>query len=418
MSALEDYNLILLIPSGRSGSYLIQSLFDSHPEISMFPGVHNYYDLGLEKYQSVEEIARDFAKRNLQFFDSQSSYFNSPDCVQPIHYQIDSDRFIAEYAKLLKTAGNINNRNAWIMAHLAYSIVIGQKPESIKYIFFHLHIYSAEIVQSLLSDFPGLYFLASTRDPREEWSGYIRQIKSRFGTVKIHDKFLSWLKLSVRNRRHLPVLHDKCRVGHMRILDLARLHLRQGKAVGELANWLNIKVVPQLIESTFVGQQWMGNGSERKSISGLQVERAKSTYRENAGKFEVELIEYFYWGILRSLNYPPSIERLTKFQAYSKVLLKREGIAWTKLQDKKELIELWCKQSPSRTSLLVNVMRSGSKILPFGIMQTIAYGYLVVKDYHNSVVAFFKRYSLAELRELENISETFLDFKWKSDIQI
>ena len=63
-------------------------------------------------------------------------------------------------------------------------------------------------------------------------------------------------------------------------------------------------------------------------------------------------------------------------------------------------------------------MRSGSKILPFGIMQTIAYGYLVVKDYHNSVVAFFKRYSLAELRELENISETFLDFKWKSDIQI
>ena len=88
MSALEDYNLILLIPSGRSGSYLIQSLFDSHPEISMFPGVHNYYDLGLEKYQSVEEIARDFAKRNLQFFDSQSSYFNSPDCVQPIHYQI------------------------------------------------------------------------------------------------------------------------------------------------------------------------------------------------------------------------------------------------------------------------------------------------------------------------------------------
>ena len=155
-----------------------------------------------------------------------------------------------------------------------------------------MHIYSAEIDPSLLSDFPGLYFLASTRDPREEWSGYIRQIKSRFGTVKIHDKFLSWLKLSVRNRRHLPVLHDKCRVGHMRILDLARLHLRQGKAVGELASWLNIKVVPQLIESTFVGQQWMGNGSERKSISGLQVERAKSTYRENAGKFEVELIEY------------------------------------------------------------------------------------------------------------------------------
>ena len=65
-------NTALILQGGRSGSDLLQSLFDSHPEILQFPGILRFDQKFLKIFniKSTEQIALYFIKVNPQFFDS------------------------------------------------------------------------------------------------------------------------------------------------------------------------------------------------------------------------------------------------------------------------------------------------------------------------------------------------------------
>ena len=65
-------DVALIMTGGRSGSYLLQSLFDGHPEILQFPGILRFYQkfLRIFNIKSTKQIALYFIKANPHFFDS------------------------------------------------------------------------------------------------------------------------------------------------------------------------------------------------------------------------------------------------------------------------------------------------------------------------------------------------------------
>ena len=64
--------LVLLFTGGRSGSDLLQSLFDSHKSVAQFPGILHFSEdfLNIFKLNDPKEIAKNFISLNQIFFDS------------------------------------------------------------------------------------------------------------------------------------------------------------------------------------------------------------------------------------------------------------------------------------------------------------------------------------------------------------
>ena len=64
--------IVILFTGGRSGSDLLQSLLDSHPEVAQFPAILHFTDefLKIFKLKDPQIIAKEFIKLNKMLFDS------------------------------------------------------------------------------------------------------------------------------------------------------------------------------------------------------------------------------------------------------------------------------------------------------------------------------------------------------------
>ena len=109
--------IVALIPGClRSGSDFLQSLFDSHPEVSQFPGVF-YFDefwLKIKKQNLPENIANTFISDHEHFFDSKLNlierhYMLGED--KNDFYLIDKKLFKEKFINLMKNQENTKARS-------------------------------------------------------------------------------------------------------------------------------------------------------------------------------------------------------------------------------------------------------------------------------------------------------------------
>jgi len=408
----EDINLILIMPNGRSGSYLVQSLFDSHDEVIMFPGHHYHYQLPpMEACKDHRQFAQDFVEDHPHFFDSTRSYFSLSEAQlgeQEVRYfDIDTSHFVDTYRKLLDAETTLTHKSAWILAHLAFAEVTGRDPTKIRHIFFHMHGWNEESIAGMFEDFPDLFYLASTRDPREEWISWCKFLKGRYGSDKLFNQLVTFSKNALSNRISLPILYDRCSKSHMKIVDLARLHTLQGEAMETLADWLQIRYQPSLTQSTVMGIPWLGNASDKTPNPGFDAKRGVSRHREAVSQVELEIIEHFCGPMLRSLGYRPPEDTLSRAAALRRVFLYPEGIVLLNTTNKRELVDYWCREPPSKTNSRINLLGRLSEVLPFEMAQRTACLYLSVTDVVHSVRFFLKRFSMREIRRMECQAEKF-----------
>ena len=81
---------IIIFPYGRSGSDLLQSLFDNHEEISQFPGVF-FWPKFFKKIQfesNLQIIVDSFIRDHKLFFDSRLNE------IQPKHAGTNYSHFL------------------------------------------------------------------------------------------------------------------------------------------------------------------------------------------------------------------------------------------------------------------------------------------------------------------------------------
>ena len=64
--------IVILFTGGRSGSDLLQSLFDGHKEVAQFPGILHFTNdlLKIFNLKDPKKIAQKFISLNQLFFDS------------------------------------------------------------------------------------------------------------------------------------------------------------------------------------------------------------------------------------------------------------------------------------------------------------------------------------------------------------
>lgn len=315
MSGASDVNLIVIHSLGRAGSLLMQSLLDGHPQIVTLPSLQEIYSGIAETVEDTDPGVDRFIAQNPHVFDSTRGYFGyvgervsgrfGPRGDQDL--RVSTDEFRTQMHKLVaaRGGGSIGRREFFVLLHLAYAAAVGAPgPLRKKYVLYHPH--GAREYELLLRDFPEMYFVAMTRDPRQDWDSARRVAALRKGcqpsSLTGLDCFFNVLGYSASACAAARMAVNVA-PGHFRAVDLPSLHARNEEAMRDVSNWLGIEFDASMLQSTFNGLSWMGNAASRKFAAGLDP-GFRDTWRETLPAGDAEFVSRLHYGALRCFEYP------------------------------------------------------------------------------------------------------------------
>jgi hypothetical protein len=191
--------------------------------------------------------------------------------------------------------------------HLAYGLCVRLfDVDEIRYIFYHTHMHVDDEWQSMLEDFPHLYFIGMTRDPHQDWTSWKKIHASRMqrdiGNVPPICLFLSEYHYS-KSTYELGNLVRKLNPDRIRIIDLEQLHVLNEKAMTHLCGWLNIDFNECLLRSTFNGLQWDSNAASGKRLSALNPNMMRDAWRNELCDLDQRIICSLVPGSIKYLGY-------------------------------------------------------------------------------------------------------------------
>lgn len=283
-----DRKIIVLVTSGRNGSNLLQSLFDSHSSILMMPTLFWFYSdwqrlIGSDKKISVKE-AIDFLRSSSYSRDWYTVGLGDrrDECISLDRLYIDE--------KVIESAGvngQVTRRELLIMLHYAYGIQKHKCLDGRKVILFHHHFPFSSMIgdyldqnknvripvtdelSDLMEDFPLVGVLHSIRNP---YSTYLSGIDADCDPGKplnIRQHFFQTLGLlsgSVHAIKRASSNASGIGGGYW-LIRYEDLHSKPVDVLMNLSLALGIQYEEILLESTLEGKRWWGN-NPAKPFSG------------------------------------------------------------------------------------------------------------------------------------------------------
>jgi len=310
--------VVSITPSGRSGSYFVQSLLDGHEAIVTIPfhvsifGIFDEIKGLIKKRDNTTNIKSIVSyvcdKSSIQYFFHDDSRFWDgikvliKDKKEPI--KINKKRFSDELAGILRVLPVINRKNFYYAIHYAWAKTNNIDIKKVKYIVDQTH--AVENLKKLYKVNKNLKLLHTVRDPRASYYSYLEMNKHnnkgmdnysidiilmtyRFiffsmGTVK------DWKKILNRGNYHLVSLED--------------IHNRFNDVVRGIAKWLEIKLTKSLFKSTMNGHVWeMMSYTHKKNIKGVNKKSTIPKWQEKLSREEIIRVEYLSRNFMKQYGY-------------------------------------------------------------------------------------------------------------------
>lgn len=264
--AIASEKIIAVNVYGRSGTALLQSLFDGHPNVITTPSVYleGYYSFfesnaGCSKTELIAAFCREYP----HFFDATKSSTGielgmaSTGPEQNTVLTLDQEKFCCAMEAILDEGAKIVSRKLFFQAiHVAYHYALGRAfPESgAPLIVYPLHAASRKKkVLQFEEDFPAARYILMIREP-------VDTLQSEYKTAP-GNLFFALFGVLLGG---VP-FGDSERFRAVRLEDLRS---DRKATMQRLADWTGIPWDECLISSTYQGQQWWRDKrSERKELA-------------------------------------------------------------------------------------------------------------------------------------------------------
>ncbi len=266
--------LIALLHFGRSGTGLLHSLIDGHPEISTLPSIYlrGYFNAGVWNRLSAEGFRRlpeRFADEFAVLFDSNSpeshpgggaenpSYLGKSEgmtCVGENRNEalsLSRDRFCAECHRLIKGLDNIDPKSFLMVVHAAYEKVIGTKTRK-QTVFYHIHNPDDFAKLNFLRYAPEARLVMMIREPVESCESWIRTPFDENAHPRMVYRIITMLFAIDQ-----IVFRAQASVG----VRLEDLKTRPKETIRALCAWMGVKEAASLYQMTAQGKKWWGDPS-------------------------------------------------------------------------------------------------------------------------------------------------------------
>ena len=318
-------NLVVISPVGRSGSMLLQSLLDGHPEVVVFPEVaqeYNYIDVFKDNKCNISAwldahptFYNGFDSKNSTFQDELNGFFNQ-----------NRTRFEETFRSISSALGGAEllvGRTFMASLALSWAVINEQTIENIKLIVFHLHNNRrlTTDMPTILADFPFTKLLVGGRHPIENALSF-KTLDKRTGIDSFRNYSRNLRGWSVKSWRNLQKAILKLPSdSNFKLLDLNALHNDPETLINKLSNWLEIKNDQSLYQPTICGIPWLGNSADGTPIPAFDKKRAQLLYpisidtEQGLTANEYRFAEYFTRDILTKAGYSDSVN-ITKVNIF------------------------------------------------------------------------------------------------------
>ncbi|HTV50132.1 MAG TPA: sulfotransferase [Steroidobacteraceae bacterium] len=251
---------------GRSGSILLASYLDGHPDVLVMPNLtsERIYPF-LDEYGSLTlwEKLLAYPDYSARARPGAGDLFLAPNpdgdfATSPTHYHAAVQVLFEAYGS--KPEAWLDARQRFIQfLHVAYALANGQQPTTPRpLIAYAQHWFDEELARRFVEDFPQARFIHTVRDPISALNSWYELFTSwhfaehadeirpyRFSSFDALNTLLSW------DRAHAGAQSRSC------ALRFEDMHLQLPLLMRRLASWLDIPYREQLLSSTLNGRPYV-----------------------------------------------------------------------------------------------------------------------------------------------------------------
>jgi len=306
-----------LVPFGRSGSGLLHSLIDGHPEVSTLPSIYfsQFFDRSMWKKIIIggwEEMADRFATIYAVLFDASSaapiavkgyeSLYNFGRNEGMVNVGTESNEvvlvdkkvFIKELKKLMNYHDQLDAFTFFKLVHSAYEIALQNLNEK-NHIFYHIHNPEVYAQLNFVNLAQNTNWLIIVREPLQSCESWVMKSFPDNDYKKISYKIFQMLF-----ELDQPIFRSDNSIG-VKLEDLKKY---PKKTILALCNWLGIKERDSLYQMTTQGKKWWGDPSSPDYKKDGMNPFGKSSINRKSGSVFSKNDQF----ILHTLFYPYSVQ--------------------------------------------------------------------------------------------------------------
>jgi len=310
------YNPIFILGCHKSGTSLLKSLLDGHPELIALPSETHFFqysghwvDYELRNNINIKLSPEEQKKGLLQFFKYENKIID-PYAPSNMNGKYDQSLFM-ESMDLSTYATTSQLFSSYINA-IHYSLTKNNIPESKRIV--EKSVENSAFSPLLKSWFPNSKFIHIVRNPYATITA-IRKMKSANGFP-----FLGPLIRSLQNS-YYDIYRNKSTVNDYLVIRYEDLITNPKVIMHNIAQHLGINFDECLMHPTLQGKQWTGNSTSNQSISDISS-TPLNYWEKDITDLEITLINRYLEPILYLYDYKMKHSR----HKYNWLPEKKEGI--------------------------------------------------------------------------------------------
>jgi tetratricopeptide (TPR) repeat protein len=309
--------LVALFSFGRSGTGLLHSLIDDHPEISTLPSIYlqGFFNQGVWSKMAakgwrglLEQFTEDYAV----LFDANSPYpvpsrktdnttfLGKKEGMANVgenrneSLSLDKDAFCNVAHQLLEAHDRIDPKSFLMVIHAAFEKVLKTNTDK-KTVFYHIHCPENFTKLNFLRYVPDARLVMMIREPIQSCESWIRVLFNENNYTQLIYRIIGMLfaidQIAFRTQDSIGV----------RLEDIKK---KPKETIRALCSWLGVEEAPSLYRMTAQGKKWWGDPSspdykESQEMSPFD----KSSIKRSVGSVFSEKDQF----ILQTLFYPFSV---------------------------------------------------------------------------------------------------------------
>ena len=307
---------VALVHFGRSGTGLLHSLIDGHPEVSTTPSIYfseffNHSTWGkivsggwnkmADRFIATYEVLFDASVQNpiesmsralIANLGQKEGMANLGDQRDEV-LRVDKALFRAELQRLMDLNDHLDAYVFFKLVHMAYDKAL--KDRNLKnLIFYHIHNPDYYAKLNFVQSAPNANWVMMVREPIQACESWVRSNFHNNAYADIPTKIITML-YEIDN-----IIYDKQNAVGVRLEDLKE---SPQKTIPALCDWMGIEETESLYEMTAQGKKWWGDpGSPDFKKDGMEP-FGKTSIERTLGSIFTENDQF----ILRTLFYPFSV---------------------------------------------------------------------------------------------------------------
>lgn len=297
-----DQRACFIAGPAKSGTTLLTSLLDGHPDLLVLPEETAYFPTVLTKYgrRSRREQFNYLTQLSLA-----NVLFGGP-CKwgRRDYSHFATAGLLAAFEEAAFDPANAH-RDLLALLLASYARILGRAPESVRY-WVEKTPANRDHLPAIFARFPSSKVLMTIRDPRALLASHIqleqtRQLR-RFSIYLLVHHWRTAARIALQQRT-APATDQR-----VLTLDFEELVQQPDVQMRRVCAFLGIEYRPNLLEPTKIGRQWTGNSAAERTFAAISTEPV-DRWRTVLTQDEIGWVEWHCRPLMEALGYEPVLAR-------------------------------------------------------------------------------------------------------------